>query len=244
MRKRVKHIRDGLALVLVLAAIALAAVLGFAMLSGAALQTRTTSNAANSAAADYLGESGINIAMYYLQYPEQAPSLNGSGYWAGTGGDLAVGSGWVNVTVTRDASNNYTYEIVSIGKMGNSLTQITRTKQARVYVRYEYKLKYATGVNGSTNFYTNTSISGDVLCNGDVTVQKTVTITGSCYCKTGTTVALGTAPAGGYKSVPTGAIGAPTNADVNMYTTKPHPTRIRPASGIAMETSPSMITSP
>jgi len=38
------------------------------------------------------------------------------------------------------------------------------------------------------------------------------------YCKTGTTVAFGTAPVGGYKSVPTGAIGSPTNGDVNMYT--------------------------
>src|SRR5205823_4412594 len=81
----------GMALLLVIAVIALAAVLGYAMLSGATLQNRAGANQVRLAGADYLAESGMNIAMYYLQNPDKAPgypSFGGVGYWTGTGGEV------------------------------------------------------------------------------------------------------------------------------------------------------------
>src|SRR2546421_8380608 len=111
--------RNGVALVMVVALILLATVLGFAMLSGSMLQMRAGGNLSKSAQADYLAESGLNLAMYYLQNPTLAPSLNASGYWAGTGGDVTIDSsisGTVNVTVTQDSSNQWVYEVSSTGK--------------------------------------------------------------------------------------------------------------------------------
>ena len=67
--------RRGVALVLVVAAVALTAVFAYAMLSGAMVQSRTSGNTSRYQAADSLAESGINLAMYYLQNPTQAPSL-------------------------------------------------------------------------------------------------------------------------------------------------------------------------
>src|SRR5207249_3297207 len=115
------------------------------------LQNRAGGNQSRLMTADYLAESGLNIAFYYLQYPDRAPSLNTSGYWAGTGGDLVLTSsprGAVNVTVTRDATDSWTYEITSTATAGDqSDTRVTRSTGARVYVRSEYSVKHAGGFN-------------------------------------------------------------------------------------------------
>ena len=63
-----RHSR-GFALLVVVAVVALASVLGFVMLSSATLQNRASANQGRLTSADYLAESGLNIAMYYLQYP-------------------------------------------------------------------------------------------------------------------------------------------------------------------------------
>src|SRR5207248_7282852 len=82
--------RMGIAMILVISAIAIAAVLGFALLSTATLHTRTSGNSLRIGSADYLAESGVNLALYYIPYPSQAPSLNGNAYWGGTGGHTAI----------------------------------------------------------------------------------------------------------------------------------------------------------
>ena len=101
---------------MVIAVVAVASMLGYVMLAGATLQSRASSNQNKRASADYLAESGLNIAMYYLQKPENAPSLNASGYWAGMSGSYMLPNGMsstLEVAVTRDASDQWTYEVVS-----------------------------------------------------------------------------------------------------------------------------------
>src|SRR5271156_3838177 len=65
--------RRGMALVLVVAVLAVAAVLGYAMLSANTLQAEISSNLMNAAGAEYVAESGVNVGMYYLQWPASAP---------------------------------------------------------------------------------------------------------------------------------------------------------------------------
>src|ERR1043166_875609 len=151
---------------LVVAAVALASVLGFVMLAMATLQNRAGGNSARLMSADYLAESGLNIAFYYLQYPDRAPSLNSSGYWAGTGGDLVVTSnprGTINVTVTRDATDSWTYEIISTATCGEQAdTRVTRSTGARAYVRSEYSVKHAAGFNADTIVLPYFTLQGDI----------------------------------------------------------------------------------
>lgn len=204
---------------LVMSAVALASLLAFALLSGAMVQSRTSANAARVQAADCLAESGINLAMYYLQNPAQA-TLNAQGYWAGTGGDIAIGTGvagTVNVSVVRDAANTWTYEVTSTGKSGMvDGAQVTRTAQARIYVRNEYQLQYAAGFNQNTTLWAYTTIDGSVLCNRVLTLKSNSSLTGTAYCQS---ASLPVGMIVTTASVPSGAIGSPTNADVNLYST-------------------------
>jgi Tfp pilus assembly protein PilX len=207
--------RRGVAMVLVITVIGLATVLGFAMLSGAMLQSRTGGNATRSATAEYLAESGINLAMYYLQYPNRAPSLNAQGYWAGTGGAVAISSsvpGTVNVTVVRDLTDPWTYEVTSVGQSGTvSGTGVTRTQQARLYVRNQYLVQRAGNFNSSVTLYNRTTIDGDVASNSAITLSSGI-ITGTIYC----TLLSGSSQS--YQPAPA-TPASPTNSNINLYST-------------------------
>jgi Tfp pilus assembly protein PilX len=228
--RRRRRDRNGLALILVIAVIALASVLGYAMLSGATLQNRAGANQARLMQADYLAESGLNIAMYYLQNPDKAPgypNFGGVGYWSGTGGDIAISSavaGTTNVTVTRDASDQWTYEIVTVGKAGtNADTKVTRTTGARVYVRNQYSVKHAGAFNGNSTVGAYMTFNGDIWSSKNLGLKIGVlplpVVTGVGY-TTSPLVGVGfTSPTGGW-GVPANNLNpAPSSTDLNLYKT-------------------------
>jgi len=70
-----------MALVLVVAVLATAAVLGYALLAANTLQAEISSNLMHAAGAEYVAESGVNVGMYYLQWPNAAPAN-----WTSTAG--------------------------------------------------------------------------------------------------------------------------------------------------------------
>jgi hypothetical protein len=211
---------------LVMTVVAIASVLGFVMLSSASLQNRAGANEGRQMSADYLAESGINLAMYYLQYPENAPALNVDGYWSGTGGAIGLASsidGTVNVTVTRDASDKWTYEIVSAATAGtNSNTRVTRTGGARVYVRNEYQIKHAGAFNNNASVPVGTAFTGDVWSYKSLGLKSGVpsaSVSGVGYCKTATTGVGWVNPAGGFKAVVLQTAASPDNTLINLYKT-------------------------
>jgi hypothetical protein len=218
-----------MALLLVVAVVALASVLGLVMLSSATLENRAGANQGRLVSADYLAQSGINLAMYYLQYPAKAPALNASGYWAGTGGDIAVGSavsGTVNVTVTRDASDQWTYEVVSVGKSGTQAdTAITRTTGARLYVRNEFVMSYAAGFNEAIIFPAGATVNGDVYTSKKLSIKYggalPTGVTGIGYCNSKQDAVSGSylAPTGGWSVVSSPIVGSPGAGDVFLYKT-------------------------
>ncbi len=173
------------------------------------------------AQAEYLAESGINLAMYYLQNPDKAPALNAAGYWGGTTSNIALGDGTVGVTVTQDSSDSSMYEVTSIGAVGDAGTtgdtQMIRTEYARLNVLSEYELKYATGINASATFNGYTTVTGDAIVNGFATLKAPYAhLTGTLLC-------YGYSNSSTYpvsaKSLPSGAIPSPTNSDINLYQT-------------------------
>jgi hypothetical protein len=214
---------SGMALFLVIAVVGLAAVLGFAMLSSATLQTRTGANAQRGGSVDYLIESGINLAMYYLQYPEKAPALNSSGYWAGTNGHIALSAsvpGTVKVKVTRDASDSWTYEIESTGTITSGTTEISKKGGARVYVQNAFVAKSSAAFNYTTQVNGGTKLDGDVYCAKTLTMKSLPTpaiITGVGYCKLATTGFGFTSPAGGYSQTLPGTNVSPLSTELFMY---------------------------
>jgi hypothetical protein len=213
---------------LVVAVVALASILGLVMLSTATLANRASANQGRMFSADYLAQSGVNLAMYYLQYPDRAPAaqVNASGYWGGTSGDIAISSavqGTVNVTVTRDASDSWTYEVVSTGTAGvQSDTAISRTTGARIYVRNEYQAHYAAAANIDFNAKGFT-ITGDVYSNKNLSLQmeaiRPTSVTGVGHCKTKTSGAGYATPSGSWDIVTNPPYGSPSSGDLNLYKT-------------------------
>ena len=217
---------------LVIAVIALASILGYVMLSSATLQNRAGSNQIKTLSADYLAESGLNIAMYYLQYPKNAPALNGDGYWSGMNGNYTLPNGRpgsLSVAVTRDATDPWTYEIAataSVGGEGDSTSRITRTAGARVYVRNEFVMRPGAVVaNGNITFYGPITTTGDVYSAkqmGIKTGASTPAINGKGYSQSAITSTGYTTPTGSYWPIDNTAANAPiapSNDSVNRYRT-------------------------
>jgi hypothetical protein len=228
---RICHQRNGLALMLVVAVVALASMLGLVMLSTATLANRASANQGRMFSADYLAQSGVNLAMYYLQYPDRAPAaqINASGYWGGTAGDIAISSavqGTVNVTVTRDASDSWTYEVVSTGTAGvQSDTALSRTTGARIYVRNEYQAHYAAAANYDFTAPAGFLFTGDVYGKGLLAFRTSVSglqygVSGTAHCgsKQNNTGFIST-PGGGWDIMTNPLYGAPTSGDLNLYRT-------------------------
>ncbi|HTW93727.1 MAG TPA: hypothetical protein VMD30_02965, partial [Tepidisphaeraceae bacterium] len=71
MRTKDRH--SGIALILVIVVMAIAAVMAYAMLSAGALQEQVSANSIAQANADALAESGVSLAMYYLTHTSTAP---------------------------------------------------------------------------------------------------------------------------------------------------------------------------
>ena len=171
--------RRGVAMLLVLAVVVVASVLGYAMLSSAAMTKQANTNAAITASAQGMAESGVNLALYYLQNPDKAPTyptvpttdLNRQLYWQGTNGQyIDIGSpavGSVKVAVTRTlVSNRWQYEVTAYGRTAGSTLE--RKAQATLLVNSEYRVEHAAVFNNDVTLPGNTRIGTAGMNNGDV----------------------------------------------------------------------------
>lgn len=207
--------RRGFALLLVLTVLAVTAILGMGLLAGNSLQAQAAKSSTQNGLADGLAESGVNLALYYLQNPAKAPSLNSDGYWPGST-NISLGSavnGKIDVAVVRDTTNTSLYNITSTGKYGSGTTYpITRTMTAQLQMATQIP---AMGIGGSLTLQSNVYVKGNVQSNGTVLVYGHVdgTVSGSLvWAATGTvwdTITLGT------NQLPT----FPTLTTVNTYST-------------------------
>jgi Tfp pilus assembly protein PilX len=179
--------RRGFSLMMVTAVVAVASVMGIAILSSSALQAEASSNQDQAARADGLAESGIALGLYYLQNlndPTKCPMpvlTNPGGVYTKLGQGLGTAvSGTFDLTITRLASNRYT--VKSTGNATSTRGTVQRSLTATVEVNY---FPYAlTATNASTLLSSTlpavtanggTTILGDVYSNGPLTVNATVT---------------------------------------------------------------------
>jgi hypothetical protein len=196
---------NGMALVLVVAVMATAAVLAYALLAVNTLQAQVSSNLMDATAAEYAAESGINVAMYYLQNPSAAPAS-----WTQTAGyalyaqSVPLNDGTAasfNVSVVPTSQTN-TYQIQSTGYSGNAIG--TSHISSASVVLHLVPIP-AAGVFGSDvtipagTVFSNNSIAGAaaVQANGTITLsggtvsgpQVAAPLSSSAYvCPTASTV--------------------------------------------------------
>lgn len=193
--------RCGVALMLVMGVIIVAAVLGYAMLSHASLTQQVSANSSQSAAAQGMAESGVNLAIYYLQNPDKAPDYpttypdteaydRQGKYWTGTDGQFVdFGSpsiGSVKVTVTRtNPLIRWQYDVVAVGRSAGSALE--RTVNATVYLDSAYKFEHAAQftndvtLTGATKIGISGQSVGDVYSNGGLIMRTGGIVWGRGY---------------------------------------------------------------
>jgi type II secretory pathway pseudopilin PulG len=219
MKKAQTQQRQGMALVLVIVALAIVSTLGFAILSSASLQASEAESTVQSAQADELAESGVMVAMYYLQHPSNAPSLT-NGVWTG-GTNMTIGSsvsGTASVTVSV-SGNQYT--VHSIGsRTGATMGSQSRSLTALISVSRTFAVSQAVASNSNLTIpagYTVSSLVSGVpaiATTGTLTVQPLAVVTGTLSAASVNNQSLPatTQPA------PTSSL-VPTAAQVNHYST-------------------------
>jgi len=171
----------GFALLAVLIIVGVAVVLSFAVLSETSLKAQASKNAALAAQADALCDSGVNLAMYYLLNPWNAPTLQ-NGYWPG-GSGISLGasvSGAIDVTVVKDLSKTNEYVITAMGKpQPTSSSGLCHTAQARVRIQPGLKISRSISAVKAMTLSNGVTVNGDVACNGSLT--NAAIINGTAY---------------------------------------------------------------
>jgi hypothetical protein len=204
MKRTLKHPRSGIAMILVIIVMATAAIMSFALLSSASMQAQAAKNATYSSSADSLDQSGTNMALYYLLYPEKAPAtaLKTTGsttfYNPGTNVpamNLADGSTLskiaVSLTSRSGTTSNFGIDVTS--SSGSNGAVLSRIMHTNAQLKSRYLVKYAMASNDAFTVPSSgvsVTINGDVRCDGGL---------------------------GGLLTAITGALKIPSNAAVPSY---------------------------
>jgi len=195
-------------MVLALLVVAFAAVLGWAMLASSQLQAQVAGNLSQSAKAECLAVSGIELAIYYLQNPSKAPSLNADGYWSG-GNTLSVGSpdGAADVTVASQAGKPGQFKITSTGRVTKPASSSAFRKSSALVQFPSAQNVYGAAALGSISIgsgnvvdsfdsrngpYVVGNSKATMASNGNITLNNSAVIQGDAFPGPGMTVSGGT----------------------------------------------------
>jgi len=179
--------RRGISFMMVTAVVAVASVLGLAILSSSTLQSEASGNQELGIHADGFAESAISVGLYYLENLNDSskcpmPTLaNPGGTYTKTGQPLGTGvPGTYDLTIKRISDTRYT--VTGTGYATASWGTVSRTLSADVDVNY---FPFALCATNASTLLTSTlpavtssggtSILGDVYSNGPLKVNATVT---------------------------------------------------------------------
>lgn len=161
-------------MVIVTVALGLAAAMSAALLSTSVTRSRIAANAYEAAVAHALAESGANVAMYYLLYPDRYAGPKPDGYYPGET-SIFLGNnapGTVRTAVTFDGASN-AYAISATAAVARSGGEYTRTLGARVQVLQSTTTQIDPAVdalvtNAPTTLNSRVSVTGSVKTFGDL----------------------------------------------------------------------------
>ncbi|MBX3394860.1 MAG: hypothetical protein KF841_05795 [Phycisphaerae bacterium] len=139
--------------------------------------------------AQYLAESGFDLAKHYLLYPPSSVPFDG--FWAG-GNLISIdgGNDFTNVMVTKDPKHPLGYRVFSVGAANDSAGELRSKKgvQADVILPESnmWKFNYAllsssaalsipAAVTVRGNLHGNGSVTGMGNCTGDVSASLSAT---------------------------------------------------------------------
>jgi hypothetical protein len=200
-----------MALVMVIAVMATASILAYALLESSSLQASISGNLANTANSEYIAESGINIATYYLQNPALAPAS-----WTSTSGYLLHATAvplndGTSAAFDVSVSSTTTRDVFTLSSTGYTSTAspLTHAVTARVTVN-RAKIPAAGVFGGNIAIPAGATFSsGSITGGAAIQANGTISTSGSLI---GTL--LGTVRAA---PLPSTSYVAPTATNVNYY---------------------------
>jgi hypothetical protein len=218
--------RRGIALAIVVTVMALAAVLGYAMLAGSALQAVASSNAINNAIADAQAESGIHLAMYYLLNPQNAPGYSSTTGWFWPGASnitFSTSSAPVttmpgSVTVTVTSAGNYLYNVTAVGSSSVASAGgggVTRTITAQVQTVMGFLVQQAVGLGAVLNYSSSMNFTGSPYAL--ISSQEVLLISGTIHGNVEATVVVTGGSVSGTTSSPPSVAPVPALANVHDF---------------------------
>jgi len=164
-------------MILVVFLMAVCAIMGFALLSSASMQAQAGRNATSAVSAESMTQTGANLALYYLMYPENADTslmttTNGISYYnpGATLPSLTLSDG---SRVTRidvaPTSTKFNYNVDVTANSGTTDNAITRSTRNVVAVEARYIPRYAFSSNATFTLpltWTTSSLNGSVRVDG------------------------------------------------------------------------------
>jgi len=176
---------------MVMAVVAIATVMGMAILASNTLQAEASANQDHAWQADAMAESGVNLGLYYLQNLGDAdatkcpagvtalavPPPSNTPYTNNNVSLGAITDGRFDLAIDR--LSRYRYSVTSTGRSAAS-GGVTRKMAATVDVNYYGYAVIATNpTTGSLTIPANTTIYGDIY--SSIPVVNNGTITGTVY---------------------------------------------------------------
>lgn len=184
--------RRAYVLIFVLGLATIACSLGIAFIHANNTAMPAAMNRYYASRAQYLAESGFDLAKHYLLYPPTSVPFDG--FW--TGGNLISidgGNDFTNVMVTKDAKHPLGYRVFAVGAANDSAGELRSKKgvQADVILPSPnmWNINYAlvgraatlsipTAVTVTGNLHGNGAVTGLGNCTGEVSASLTALWTG------------------------------------------------------------------
>ncbi|MGN6507116.1 MAG: hypothetical protein ACTHM6_16295 [Tepidisphaeraceae bacterium] len=185
MRTRVAETRRrGIAMILVILVVAFSSVLVLSMLSSAAVHAQVNATSAVRVQAQYLAESGLNLAMYYLKNPGASPvslvyGANGNVHYPGeTGISIDGMPGTIDLAITNPSNGQFA--ITSTG----TYQGVSVSADATVAVKKSKKLTNAAYFSWSVTLNSGASITGGAITDNSLQQNYTGQVQGTITTKT------------------------------------------------------------
>lgn len=164
---RLTPARPGIALLMVMGAVAIVFVIGMSLLSGLPASALISANSANRNHAAYLADSALTEALYRLKNPEDAE------VWAGVTNRQVPGlNGSYDLIVTELADDQY--ELTAIGRANGRAGRII-THQLRMIVQVRSEQVGDFVMHAPMLFGTNITIPSSMTVEGDIFANGSVT---------------------------------------------------------------------
>ncbi|HEX8340166.1 MAG TPA: hypothetical protein VF624_04590, partial [Tepidisphaeraceae bacterium] len=171
-------------MMLVMMAVATIGVMTYALCAATQLRSQIADAASIRVQGEHLAESGLNLAVYYLQNPKSSPVAltygeSGNVHYPGESPLVVPGlPGELAVTVTNPA--NGTFTVTSVATFEGNTTTATAT----LAVTKSKTFDYAAVLTGSPTLNNKVKITGGAITSGAI-VQNSATLLGTIIASNG-----------------------------------------------------------